>query len=196
MHTADIQEIQVLAAQAANRYARRFRSLDVADMVQEATVAALAALRTFDPSKGVPFRAYAWRAAILHLRAWCWLAVSPVSGASHRPEMLAGVSACEMADQHEEGAQVVACEAPWAEELLADQTWKLRVRETLTTLLQQSAVGDDAALALGVMLEEKSTQEVAQEHGASVERVQRAARVGRALAGNSAAMFGLLKEAL
>lgn len=198
MHTLDAQEIQALATQAANRYARKFRRLDVSDMVQEATVAALSALRTFDPTKGIPFRAYAWRAAILHLRSWCWLASSPVSGAHHRPEVLAGVSSCEVAEQHDEegGKEIVACDAPWAEELLADRSWKMRVRETLAGLLQQSAVAEDAHLALGVMLDEKSSAEVAVEQGVAVERVQRAARVGRALASNSAAMFALLKEAL
>lgn len=69
------QAISVICA----NYARRYPSLDIRDMRQEATVAALEARRTWRRG-GAPLHCYQARAAALAVRLYCAKARCPVSG--------------------------------------------------------------------------------------------------------------------
>jgi hypothetical protein len=77
----------LLVIQAARRYKARCWWAEEDDLLQEAREAVLLAKRTFDPEVGVPLAAYAWRVAMIRLRAWLLRNTSPVSasaGSLHR----------------------------------------------------------------------------------------------------------------
>ncbi len=117
MKHIDAQGLIRICKQAAGRY-RQVWWADVRDMEAEAAVAVLNADRTFDPAHGAPFRAYAWRAAVLHLRNYLLRAGSPVSGRS-RPERMAGLHHAELTEvtDHADAApspEAALCQARWA----------------------------------------------------------------------------------
>lgn len=129
------QELDRLCKQAAGRYGKVWWA-DPRDLQAEAAVAVLSADGTFDAARGVPFRAYAWRAAMLHLRSYLLRAGSPVSGRS-RPERMVGMhhAPIEEADGH-------VSDAPSPEDALARARWARTVRVISTHLL---AWADEAA---------------------------------------------------
>lgn len=146
MSPADVLPV---ADAVARGYARRYPWMGGDDLAQEARAAVLAALRTFDGSRGVPLTAYARRAAARALWGHVNAARSPVSN-RHRPGDLAtvplaldvtalplasdGVRAAEVADL---AARVRALLAPWE--------W---------AVLVAGAAPCDAAHALGLPVEQ------------------------------------------
>lgn len=129
------QELERICKQAAGRYGKVWWA-DARDLQAEAAVAILSADGTFDPTRGVPFRAYAWRAAMLHLRSYLLRAGSPVSGRS-RPERMVGMhhAPIEEADEH-------ASAVPTPEAALAHARWARTVRVISAHLLAWAEEAD------------------------------------------------------
>lgn len=87
----DVDEILRNAAILGARYHRKCWWADEADLRQEAIAAQLQAHRTYDATWGVPFGAYAWRAAALALRDYLLAQSAPVSARRGHREVLVGL---------------------------------------------------------------------------------------------------------
>jgi len=73
-----------IAKSVASSYLRSCRWADWEDLRQEAWVAILQARGTWDGNRGVPFPAYARRAAVLSVHRYLWRSGKPVSGPPER----------------------------------------------------------------------------------------------------------------
>lgn len=174
-----------VATKAASKYARAVFWADKEELRQEAVLAALDAFRTWDEECGVPLNAYAWRACVLHLRAFCWRQSAPVHGDSRRPEGLRGLHRAEVVE-----TTIVSSEDAF--DLLAEKRWLEDVQGEMQYLFD--GLGDDGALAACVLIREEAPAEVARAHSLKVERVYRAARNARALCADNARLYQMLKE--
>lgn len=77
---------QRIAETVASNMQRKVWWSSRADAVQEAHLAIQQARSTYNAGIGVPFDAYAYRAATLAVRRATWRDSAPVSGGMHRPE--------------------------------------------------------------------------------------------------------------
>lgn len=89
-----IRNADILAA----RYKRRCWWADVDDLRQEGLAAQLQCRSTWDPDYGVPFGAYAWRAAALAMRAFLLRMSAPVSAPRGHGELLVGLQHAPIED--------------------------------------------------------------------------------------------------
>lgn len=174
-----------VASKVAKLYARRCWRADEDDLRQEALVVAQAALRTFDPTKGLPFAAYAWRACAQRLARYLWRSGSPVSAPDHHVRELRGLhgASLEMSEYVDLGSHVG--------ELLDDHRWHSRVREQLTFLFQQT---EDAHVAARTLLDDEQSSVVAAEAGIPVARVYRITARAKKLLAASARLHELHTE--
>lgn len=152
-----------VARKAAKRYARRCWWADVKDLEQEALLATVKAAGTFDPSVGVPFAGYAWRAAVLALKPYLWKQSSPVSASWNDmlDRKLAGVQRAEVDTTVPEEKDTPDDELDrrrWCEEV-----WKRAL-----------AHDPSGGLAVAVLLNGEKSADVAARHGVPVQTVYNA----------------------
>ncbi len=166
-----MSDLQEVANKVAGRYARRVFWADLADLKQEAMVAALRAQKTWDPEVGVPLEAYAWRACVFHLRTYLWRQSAPVSETDRRLGTLRGVHAEELLEDHGE---------PVADnhQLFEEKCWTEMVQRQVVYLLTKLST-KDARIAVRVVLEEEMPAQVAQDLQLSIHHVYRVARTAR-----------------
>lgn len=180
-----VVEAANIAARVANRYARRVFWADPDDLEQEAMVAALNAVQLYDESMGIPFAAYVARACMRQVGRAVLRASAPVSS-RRRDKRLIGLQRVPLCEELEEAA-------PWADAVLVDADWKFRVHEQLDFVLN-AGQGDQARVALRVLLDEEKPARVAEELGLPVARVYKITERARSrLAGNEC-LFHMLKE--
>jgi len=169
-----------VAQKAARRYARRCWWADVKDLEQEATLATVKAARTFDPTVGVPFAGYAWRAAILALKPYLWKMSSPVSASwgDMLNRKLAGMHRAEvdLTIQDERTLQDDELDQRrWCE-----QVWKRAV-----------ALDPSGGLAVEVLLMGEKSSDVAERHGVPVQTVYNATTRAKARMTNDKELWEL-----
>ncbi len=177
------QEILDVAHRCARRYKARVWWADLADLQQEAALAALRASRTWDVQCGVPFAAYAWRACALALRRWCWRMSAPVSEADHHLPTLRGVHGAPL-DELSGG------EDPHS--LLEQKQHADATRAQVDYVL--SKLGNGAEAAARVIVHEEPPALVAHALGVSAAHVYRDVRRGRERLANNAVLYNLWRE--
>lgn len=139
--------LEVVAAQAARRYARKVWWADEVDLRHEALSCALQVASKWSPEVGVPLRAYAWRAVVLHLRRYLLTNSAPVSESWHRIGDLRGVHAHDLDDAtHDPNTP--------PDEELDDRRWRHDVREQVGFVLRH-AFGSQGKLVASAMLDEE-----------------------------------------
>lgn len=158
-------EIDTLARNAARRARRGFPWAEQAELEQEARLFALGMLPGWDPAAG-PLAAYCWHACTAHLGTWLLQQSSPVSASatSTKRGRLKGMARVDV-DENAAGAG----------EPEADLR-RSQVRALVTHALSSVP---DAELAAQVLLEERTSAEVAQRTGVAVARVYRATWLAR-----------------
>lgn len=208
------ERLTTLAATAARRYARRCWWADVNDLRQTAELAGLEALRTYDPRVGAAPEQYVWRAMVFAVARALWRDSTPATGGTkHRPDKTAhGLVRGGFSSQFEQrdGTRTVDDEdgggvrieeaakraglgwfAPRPDEQLEDAVWLRRVRERLTALAEEEAVGGGV---LRVLLEDATARTVAEERGISTASVFAQTRRLRAAVQNDCALYTLMRE--
>lgn len=152
------ETLNTVASQAANAYATRYR-MDADDLTNEAYIAVMLASKTYDPERGVPFRAYLWRAAVRCLFGYTAKQWSPVSGRDSRT----------LLKQHRSGTSP---EQP-TEPMQDIERFATLIRARITYLLKDLNI-PDTDLALRVLLEGSKAREIADETGCPRRRVYNA----------------------
>ncbi len=171
-------EIASNARKVARRYQRRMWWVDGEDLEQEAWLAQLTALRTYDPQEG-GFGGYAWRAALYACQRFVLQASAPVS-AQHDPTELIGLfREALINDEH------VAPES--VEEVLDEARLAHRVRMRLQELLGAEVL----AFALAMLSKEYAARDVAADHGVPVQRVYKEVRAIRDKVAGDRVLFDL-----
>jgi DNA-directed RNA polymerase specialized sigma24 family protein len=182
-------DLQGVASRAAARYARRVFWADPEDLKQEAMVAALtAAKRSFDPSCGVPLEAYAWRACMLHLRAYCWRQSSPVSETDHELHNLRGVHRLSL---DKAGTEHLSTGEAFLDDQVSSKMLNDLIREQIDYLFDKSP---HAGVARRVLIDEMPARHVAEEFSLPVVQVYRIARRARVLLSENAMLFELWRD--
>lgn len=184
-------DLEDVAARAARRYARRCWWAEEADLKQEALAAALVAQKTWDAQVGVPLTAYAWRAAVLALRAYLWRNSAPVSESGHRLHELKGVHRQALDTQ---SVAELEMEGPWVDELLDDERWRHRVREQIHFVLEHEQQESEVRMALSALLDDVHPRDVALTEEAPVGTVYRAVQRAKTALKNNMMLYDLLKE--
>lgn len=182
------EDLNVIAAKAAARYARLVFWADIEELRQEAMVAALTATRPggpYDPECGVPLSAYVWRACILHLRAWCWKQSAPVHAPHHKLAQLKGIHREEITE-----TTSITHVDPFA--LLHEKRWVEDVQSQVDHVLDR--LGPDSGLAARTIVLDEAPAHVAEDLDVAIEHVYRVTRVGRRLLADNALLYTLLKE--
>lgn len=172
----------------ARRYAVRVWWADEKELVQEAWLAILTALRPGGPyvqECGVPRTAYAWRAAVLHLREFLWRQSAPVRAPHHKLKELRGVHRAEVTEE-----SIVTFEDP--AQLLEEKRWTESVRSQVHYLLDK--LGADSGVAARVVVHEEEPAEVARDLALPTSHVYRTARAARTMMSDNAMLHQLLKE--
>jgi DNA-directed RNA polymerase specialized sigma24 family protein len=169
-----------VSKKAARRYARRCWWADVADLEQEAVLATVKAANTFDPSVGVPFAGYAWRAAILALKPYLWRQSSPVSASwgdiiGRKLEGLQRVAVDLTIPDDREDADDALDSKRWCE-----QVWKRAV-----------ALDPSGGLAVEVLLLGEKSADVARRHNVPVQTVYNATTRAKARMTNDKELYAL-----
>jgi len=152
------EEVLQIARAVARRYARRCWWADLDDLTGEASRIVLEARDRWDPQVGVPFSAYATRAATVKLRDYLWEQSSPVSGGLHNPrKLLGGLQRAPMLDDEHP-------HQPDPGHSLDEAAWRLRVRKTIRRIANRTEDGD---LAVEVLVRGRKPEDVHAETGAS-----------------------------
>lgn len=209
------KKLDKVVAKVAGRYAQLCWWAEEEELKQEAWIAALDATRTWDPTVGVPLGAYAWRAAVLHLRTWLWKNSSPVSAPASASEEVrkfrrAGFNETnELIEPYYGGKGTghldnvkpgrlwtarrnqLEDERRWVDEMLDDERWKDRVRVALKQVLGDSP---DSDLAVDAMLSDEKASAFAKSRGVEVQKVYRATQRARARISESLDLYRLWKE--
>lgn len=175
MSSLPIEDIRVIATRVAKRYGRRCWWAEVDEMVQEASVAIIQALRTFDPEVGVPVEGYCHRAAIFAVKHYLWRMSAPVSETHHKRHTLAGVHRASL-------EQALDIESDSDHE---HRQWRRNVIEELVKLANRTENGD---LAAAILLEHEAAP--------SDPAVKKAVRILRRHARTSYPLYRLWKEKL
>jgi hypothetical protein len=180
-----------LAQRAAKRYRRRPFWVTNSGLVEPGDLATVAkitvydAASTFDPSYGIPFEAYAWKAIERQLSDACWKMSSPVSGGLHDPRThIAGVHRTELEDVYP-----IRFADPAA--VLDEVQFRLRTRRALRRLAGRTQDGD---MAVEVMLDGRAPTEVARARGRDVRDVYSAVELVRRKVRRSPRMYRLLRK--
>lgn len=181
------QKVASVASKVAAQYARRCVWADQRDLEQEATIAALDARRTWDPERGVPFGAYAWRACTLHLGRWLLKASSPVSETWHNVANLKNV-------HHTPVDEAYAVVADGAYESVELAVWASEVREQVQQVLREQLSREHAQVANRVLLQNAEVEQAATEFGYSVVGVRRIARRARRLLKDNTQLFEMWRQ--
>ncbi len=152
-----IEILKVAAEEGHKAHNRWFRRTDLDDAQQEAALAVLEALRTFEESRGTPRRVYVRMAARYAVSDALWAAFSPVSGGKHAPaKVYATISTLRFGSSKEAKGHPLADlpdAHPPADELVDKARWRRAVRARLVEL---AGGREDLAEAL---LTESSTAE-------------------------------------
>jgi len=159
----DEDELMRIATVAARQYARRVWWASFEDMRSEALVAVVQAKKTWDVGRGIPFGAYAYRAALLAIRPYLWKNSSPVSESWHRLSTLRGVHRSPLLDARE------VPDPRWPDEPPDDSEWLARVQDRLLEL------DPTKGLVVPVVLGTSKAEEVAEKNGLPISEVRRAA---------------------
>lgn len=191
---SSFQDVDKLVRRIAGKYARRCWWADREELVQVGHLAVVEARRTFDETVGTPFEGYAQRAVVLSMRRYLWEQSAPVSGCSHRPEKLRGLT--RLSTDAEAGSgdgvdskmtvgDMLSDDGPLADEQLSSARWDRWVRNRLLKLASKDGLGP----LVTVMLEEATVETVAVKYGltgpavaAKTLNVRRAARADAGLA--------------
>ena len=155
----DAESIRRIAKAVARRYKARCWWAELDDLVSEATVAVIKAQDTFDPQVGVPFEAYASKAAEYRVSGFLWRNSSPLSGGMHNPrEHIAGVYSAPLSDD-------LVQDAPSAFDELALIETRLSIRRRIRALANRTPGGDKA---VEVLLHGRAPKEIIKESGRGV----------------------------
>lgn len=201
----EMRELRDVANRAAGRYARRVFWADIEDLRQEAFMAAIeCATRWYDPQCGVPLAGYAWRAAVLHLRKWCWRNSSPVSETDHNLALLRGVHRTSLEPKatpdHPRRAftaqfdDVLTDRRPIPDAAYEAAERNALIREQIEFLLAERTVKEREA-ALRVIRDEESARVVADSLDMPVRSVYRIARRARVLFAENAMLYSFWRSA-
>lgn len=163
------------------RYRRRCWWADAEDMRQEAAVAGLLAMRSWDPRVGVPWRAYLRRAVSRWLSGYLWRQSSPVSGT--RGEEARGLHRAPLSD-------ALVDRQPRPDEALVEAEWVQAVQARLALV----AVKHGLDLGLRAMLS-GDPEEWARREGVPRAVVQSEVRKVRSSLAGDAALLRLFAAA-
>lgn len=190
LQEAELETVRRVAKSCAKRFANRVFWADFGDLLQEAYLSALTAVRSWDPEVGVPLRAYLWRACVNGLTLYCWKQSSPVSETDHRIKdgELRDVFHTELSDE------LPLDDGTSPEHMLQDASWNHGVRVQLSFLLQQVQGEKATAAALRVLLDEEPSSHVADTEGLSTKQVYRATLRARQSIASNALLYSLWKD--
>jgi hypothetical protein len=154
------EEVLRIAKAVAVRYKARCWYTDVRELTNVAWEAVNKAQQTFDPQVGVPFEAYAAKAAMYRVRNFLWKQSSPLSGGLHDPQKnIAGVHASQIPDDLTDPRELRV------DEQLMMYERRMRMRLRIRKLAARTKDGD---LAVQVILEGAIPQEIIKQSGRRV----------------------------
>jgi DNA-directed RNA polymerase sigma subunit (sigma70/sigma32) len=162
--TISLDEVQRIAADVAHGYARKWRYVDGADLLQEAILAVLHAQKTFDPSRGTKFAAYAGQAASYAVKMYLWRNSFPVNESVHKRDSLMGVVRVSI---HSSKATRLKLPLPPPDERLHEARWTKRVQDWVKE-------NDASGLGAAALLADLRPREVAEEKEVPSRKVQQA----------------------
>jgi DNA-directed RNA polymerase specialized sigma24 family protein len=176
------QEDMDIVARVVRRYIRRsaWAALIADDLAQEGALALAKARRTFDPTVGVPWEGYAYRAAWLACAGYLVADSSPVTRRAAGAENRARRAPEEALAAYVDGLDVV--------ETYEDAEWCASVRARLGLL------ADGDADVVGVLLEETTPAAVAAARGLPVARVYAAVATARRRATMDGELYALMRD--
>lgn len=174
MNPEQLETALQLAAGIAGRFGRRVWWSSVEDMEQTALLAMVEAARTFDPAVGMPWKGYARAAAVRAIWYSIWRDSAPVSAGQREVRNLAGLHRQDL-DSHA-GMTLPAADA-WPDQAYDSADWHTRAAAVIADRL--AAMGDGAAIALEVLIEEERPRHVAARHGMDASKVHRLAAQAR-----------------
>lgn len=176
-----MNELDRMIRQVVRRYKRKVLRAEEDDMAQTAWVAVEECRVSFDPSRGTPFHAYAYRAAARAIVEYLWRTGSPVSEAEKRLPSLAGVERTEIADTIPQEETHPSTRGIWIE----------HVRREIEECVQGVP---DAHLALRVLLNEEDAATVASSERVHIRRVYKATHAARKAIRRSETLANLWEE--
>lgn len=143
-----LSEMNRVVDEVTRDYARRCHWAPVEDLRQEAWVAACAARAGWEPERG-SLAGYVAVAARRGIAAWLIRASSPASASWHRRHDL--MSAPRASDDASERAFESGDGASWADEILDERRWRVRVLSRLIELVRETGATsvDDLVQAVG-----------------------------------------------
>ena len=184
------EELDLIVGPIVSKYRRRSWWMDTEEAMQEGRLAALRALRTFDPAVGIDVGAYLTRAVVFTLKRHLWTSQTQLSGGKHRPEeQLKGISArCVSKDaETPDGDPVVVLsyDGSGADVALHRARRLHEARSIIEEVAREARVSTGGVMvALG-----ESAEEVSARTGTPAAALRReAARLRRGVAGSHAAM--------
>lgn len=151
-------ELARVVNSVVGRYSRACWWADPDDLRSEAWIAAMEAHKGWKPDRG-PLRPYAWVAVKRAVAAFLIHETSPVSASWHDRHNLIGIGRAQLdfgdgADAPASGTggerpELSTPEHTWADELLDDERWRVRVLARLLDLLSPTEAEDDLDLLVG-----------------------------------------------
>ena len=165
MKLSKLTKIMSNAAALVRRYKHLEWRLCLEDLEQVALLAQVDASKRFDKSRGTPFGAFTWRAAVIAAHRHVLTESAPVSG-RHDPQVLVGLYRQEFVEISHEATTL----SP--EDALARELWAAAVRKRVSEL-----VGEGGAVFITqIMTGEYKPGDVARAHNVSISDVYRAVR--------------------
>lgn len=170
----------------AGSYAKKFDGVDAADLAQEIHLKILhGKAHTFDPTRG-DFEPYARSIANRTAHAYVYGSRCPVHGRTadlYRWKNIRGVPIGELSEDDSRGTRNVSCDPPTKDQSADEAMNTAEIIECLQRIFEEHS--EDGKLARGMLLENQSAEEVAEEHSVPTWRVYRATfRIRRAIKAN------------
>jgi len=175
-----LAKIMSNAATLARRYRHLAWRLSLEDLEQVALLAQVDASTRFDMTRGTPFGAFTWRAAVIAAHRHVLTESAPVSG-RHDPQALVGLYRHEFVEMAHEAP------APSPEAALAQEQWAACVRKRVAAL-----VGKDGAIFITqLMTGEFKPADVARAHNVDIADVYHAVREAKKTISGDQELFDL-----
>lgn len=183
MKPARLEKIKSNARALVCRYQHLAWRLPLQDLEQEALLAQVDASMRFDATRGTPFGAFTWRAAVIAVQRLVLTDSSPVSG-RHDPRVLVGLYRQEFVEVQHESARS-------QEDELACAEWATLVRARIDHI-----VGDGGAeFVIQMLTGEFKPADVAEAHGIEVTEVYKAVREAKKKISGDPELFELWRNA-
>lgn len=195
MNELEVQALNVaerVAASMARKGPRAGRA-EQDDVIQEARVAALAAVHSWDASRGTEFGGYAWWAATRSVGRYLWRNAGPLSSEVSNRRSRQPLTIVESLEDGETGA-VLAAPQDAPDVAVEGARIARAVREQVEFVLRDAMGAKAAGLALRVLVREETPAEVHNATGVAVAKIYRLVQRAQSALESNALLYELWRS--